>query len=43
MRRQEFLLETTRGIKKKVKLDSQIIESKTGMGRKIFIMIEDVN
>ena len=43
LRHREFLLETRRGIKKKVKLDSQIIESKTGMGRKIFIMIEDVN
>lgn len=43
LRHREFLLETRRGIKKKVKFDSQIIESKTGMGRKIFIMIEDVN
>ena len=43
LRHREFLLETKRGIKKKVKFDSQIIESKTGMGRKIFIMIEDVN
>ena len=43
LRHREFLLETRRGIKKKVKFDSQIIESKTDMGRKIFIMIEDVN
>ena len=43
LRHREFFLETRRGIKKKVKFDSQIIESKTGMGRKIFIMIEDVN
>jgi len=43
LRHREFLLETRRGIKKTVKFDSQIIESKTGMGRKIFIMIEDVN
>lgn len=43
LRHREFLLETRRGIKKTVKFDSQIIESKTGMERKIFIMIEDLN
>lgn len=43
LRHQIFLLETRRGTKKKVKFDSQIIESKTGMGRKIFIMLEELS
>lgn len=43
LRHWEFLLETRKGTKKKVKFDSQIIESKAGMGRKIFIMIEELS
>lgn len=43
LRHREFLLETRKGTKKKVRFDSQIIESKAGMGRKIFIMIEDLS
>lgn len=42
LRDREFLLETGSGVKKKVKFDSRIIDSKTGSGKKIFIMIEDI-
>lgn len=42
LRNREFSLETRSGIKKKVKFDSRIIDSKTDTGRKIFIMIEDI-
>lgn len=42
LRQREFLLETRAGLKKKVKFDSRILDSKTDIGKKIFIMIEDI-
>ena len=39
-KQREFLLETRSGTKKSVKLNSQIIDNKESIGRKIFIMIE---
>ncbi len=42
LRHREFLLETRAGTKKKIKLDSQIINENTDTGKKIFILIEDI-
>ncbi len=38
----DFLLDTAEGKKKTVRLDSKIIDRPYGMGRKIFIILEDV-
>ncbi len=40
LRQREFVLETKLGEKKKLKFDSQTIDSKAGMGRKFFLMID---
>jgi PAS domain S-box-containing protein len=40
LRQREFLLETRLGEKKKLKFDSQTIDSKAGTGRKFFLMID---
>jgi hypothetical protein len=41
LKRKKFEVELVKGVKKKITIDSKIIEGKSGTDKKVFIMIDE--